>query len=89
MVSLSEPSSPGAGLALRKSEPHLGFSTIHPEMLNPHPRCHPGGYAAEKQIPISNEGDAVKLNLRIRMLTDSHVDGYFSEYREYCVNRIP
>jgi len=21
--------------------------------LNPHPRCHPGGYAAEKQIPIS------------------------------------
>ena len=24
-----------------------------PSPLNPHPRCHPGGYAAEKQIPIS------------------------------------
>ena len=23
-------------------------------LMNPHPRCHPGGYAAEKQIPISS-----------------------------------
>jgi len=43
--------------------------------LNPHPRCHPGGYAAEKQIPISSAGSTSVLHL-IGRLSGGNFDSF-------------
>jgi Fe-S cluster assembly ATP-binding protein len=49
--------------------------------LNPHPRCHPGGYAAEKQIPISN---FIRAALQARQNDDEKFDapGYYRKLYE-------